>query len=149
LGNIFSENPTWSIGIIFTLLGIIWVHRLLDKRNITQNIRPCILEFKSAFKSKISNDRGIGKFYLGDMASGFIANQSAVQDIMPVLPKRYQRKLKKAWDEYTGKSNGLGYEREEYVKTMWACVELGKPEISDNIEKKFHRLFRCLDDFIK
>jgi hypothetical protein len=149
LGNIFSENPTWSIGIIFTLVGIIWIHRLLDNRNIRQTIRPHVIDFKSSYRSQISNHKGIGKFYEGDMAAGFGDHETAVQDIMPVLPKRYQGKLKKAWDEYTGKGNGLGYSPEEYIRTMWACVELDQPEISDNIENKFHCLFTCLDDFIK
>jgi hypothetical protein len=148
LENIFSENATWSIGIVVSLLGIIAVHRLVEARNIRQSMRQHVNTFKSSFKKQISNSRGIGKFYMGDMASSFSDHESAVQEIIPVLPERYQRKLQKAWDEYTGKNNGLGYEPEEYIRTMWACVELGQPEMSENIEKKFHHLHTCLDDLI-
>jgi hypothetical protein len=151
-----SDSGRWFYVIvaiaIITLLGN-WIaqrisHGLSTIRDRKNNIRSAVQKFKSAFRDQISNARGVGKFYEGDMASGFSQHESAVQYIMSVLPKRYQRKIKKAWDDYTGKGNDLGFSPEEYVRTMWACVELGQPEISENIEKKFHNLFTCLDDFI-
>ena len=151
-----SVSERWFYGIvaltIITLLGG-WItqrisHSLSAIRDRKNNIRSAVKKYKSAFRSQISNVKGVGKFYQGDMASGFSDHEAAVQDILPILPKRYQRKLQYAWNEYTGKGNELGYEPEEYIRTMWACVEFGKQGISDNIENKFHNLFRCLDDFI-
>jgi hypothetical protein len=147
--NKLTVEERWFYGAVISavlvLFSILAKHRLSDARNKKIAIRESVIKYKSSFKFQVANTEGIGHFYMGDMASGFKEHEAAVQEVMPMLPKRYQWKLTRAWYAYAGKHNNHGFSSEEYVQTMWCCVETGQPAHSENIERKFHRLYTCLD----
>lgn len=148
----FSETERWVIGLIVLVGGGIiaqWIgqrisHGLSISREKRSILRSAVNTYKSAFDTEIaalSNDE-IG---LDVFAKAFDRHKDAVDSIRPILPEGYQRKLQKAWDEYRGKDNDLGFEEEEFVQAWSATLFHGGREYFREFIKRFQNLHTCLD----
>jgi hypothetical protein len=114
-------------------------------------IRNAVHAYKSAFSdcaSAIANN----SFDIDTFANDLDRHRAAVDAIRPILPKRYQRKLQKAWDQYCGKGNGGGFSDKEFVAANGAFSCLGScsenREIFKDFLKSFNTLHGCLDDLL-
>ena len=106
------------------------------------------LDYKMAFATciaTISNDC----YAIDSFSADFTLHKSAVDNIRPILSERDQRKLQKAWNEYTGKDKNLGMSGKEYVAAMSAMSVSTNNELFDEFKKNFINLHGCLDNLLK
>ena len=142
-----STFDLWLLGIAGTLilfLAGIWV---TDHRNKMSAIRPAVYAYKSAFAPEIAavaND----SYNFDTFGGAFQRHEAAVNTIRPFLPKRYQRNLQKAWNDYCGKNTDLGLEPEEYVQAFNAFLYSNNREMFGELKNRFAALHGCLDDLL-
>ena len=68
--------------------------------------------------------------------------------VRPILPKRSQRKLQQAWDEYRGKENDLGLDDQGYVAAASAMIYTTDTAPFDDFKKRFTVLHGILDEWV-
>jgi hypothetical protein len=100
MGNIFAENPTWSLGIIFVLFGILAVHRLTVSRNKESKVIQAVADFKDSF-SEIIHD-------LRTPFDGVVFQLDGIQErhwlaktqLELSLSRKGVKRLNKVWGQY-------------------------------------------------
>ena len=101
MSNIFSENPTWSIGIAIGLFGIIAGHRLLSRRDRISAFNRAATEFIDSFHLELREIYPIPtnwpKDIDGYLRARFARLSGAVGKFKRHLPKRKQRSLAEDW----------------------------------------------------
>lgn len=110
-------------------------------------IRNAVHTYKSSFSdcvSAIANN----SFALDTFARDFEKHMTAVDSIRHILPKRHQKKLQKAWDDYCGKNTVLGLEPEEYIQAYNAMLYSTNKEMFNEFKVRFNVLHSCLDGFL-
>jgi hypothetical protein len=109
MGNIFSENIPWSVGIVIGLFGIIAVHRLVLFRDKRKAFVSASTELVSSFAPAISRiDAAIlhvGTLDAPDvnkfLSDNFETHSAAVRRFGSYITSRRRRKTyEKAWKEY-------------------------------------------------
>lgn len=122
-------------------------HRLTCEREKRKELRPYILQFKESFSDQIAMNNGTSTYNNKIIEATLRDQRESVKKIMPLLPKRHQRKLQKTWEYYTGdtKDNGLRFSPEEWIMTM---PNTGLSRYRRKFEKNFKRLHTCLDDLL-
>jgi len=107
---ILIEYRSIFITILVAFIGILGAFAL--QRYLA--IRNAVHTYKSAFSGSLSAI-GNDAFSLDTFTIDFERHKDAVDAVRPILPKRYRRKLQKAWDEYRGKNNNLGFDDVEFI----------------------------------
>lgn len=103
-------------------------------------IRTVVNDFKAEFATEIANIRN-NDAKLGTFIDAFQKHKLAVDTVMPFLPKRHQRKLQKAWDDYCGKGSGIDTEN-------FIAGGSNHPEIYPEFKKRFYTLHSCLNNLL-
>ena len=111
--NIFSNNPTWSIGIIVVLCGF-WLHIYRDRK---ATFRTAAKEFSAIIHTELKdmypewiNDSIYTYAYLG---SKFHTLDRAVKEFRCYLPWYKRKAFRKAWATYY---NEKGEEGEQFYR---------------------------------
>lgn len=94
------------LSITFVLFGILATRRLTLWRSLRDIACSAIVDYKASFAAEISHIRNRTVGY-GTFIDAFPKHKAAVDNIMPILPERHQRKLQSAWDEYCGKGTHI------------------------------------------
>jgi len=150
-GFTLTASDTYFLSAVGALLMALLYPRINDWQHRRGRLRDAVHAYKLAFSDGISAlaNRSIG---LDTFGNDFEAHQAAVDAIRPILPKRYQRKLQKAWDEYRGKGDYGGFNSKEYVEMSGSFLWLGNSEIHKQMggafKKRFNRLYGCLDGLL-
>ena len=118
MNNIFSDNPTWAIGLIFGLFGIIAVHRLLmhrDKKNIFNSaandfINTIHSELKDIYPIPANWPENINGF----LREKFPTLQAAVNAFAKHLPESDQTAFFLAWSIYRLGKDSREIDKQDY-----------------------------------
>ena len=98
---IFFENPTWSIGLVVGLFGIIAGHRLLTRRDRIATFNKAATEFSDCFHSELREIYPIPANWPKDidiyLRARFDSLSEAVGKFKRHLPKRKQRAIERDW----------------------------------------------------
>jgi hypothetical protein len=143
----FTKGQLWLAGVTGPLILLLIRQWFTVHNNRRNTLRTSVHTFKFAFSdcaSAIANDY----FAIDTFTSDFEKHLSAVDTIRPILPKCYQRKLQKAWDEYCGKSNNLGFDDKGFVEATSATVNHPDRALFADFIKRFNALHGCLDDLL-
>lgn len=116
--NIFSSNPTWSIGIIIVLFGIVATHRLLiyrDKKNIFNNAAK---EFSEIIYHELCEIYPIPVNWPENI-EGYLGNkfpvlQSAVNNFARYLTEIEKTEFLNAWAIYRVGEDGSEIDQQDY-----------------------------------
>jgi hypothetical protein len=135
------------LGIIGTTFGSMLNHFFSNKRRRQEIYSKAVIAFKSAFSPEIA---AISKnlYAMDTFPIAFSRHESAVDNIRPILPERYQRKLQEAWNEYCGKDNGVGMESKEFIAACNASLYSTDQELFKSLKKHFQDLHGCLDKLL-
>jgi hypothetical protein len=111
MSNIFSENLTWSIGIIIGLFGIIAAHRLVSFRENRKSMISASSELMSVFAPSIARIDAAIK-HVGNLDSpevneflkeNFENHSTAIEKFRRrIASKRDRKAFEEAWKEYCG-----------------------------------------------
>lgn len=109
MGNIFSDNPTFAVGSIIGLFGILASHRLLVYRERKKQFENAATEFRKAFNQAFV-DIKVGDFgMLAPVSDEKIKTQHiAYLNFRPHLRGQYQRRYDEAWNKYYNDCKNLG-----------------------------------------
>ena len=139
------------LAIAAGLFGILANHWLSQWRSNKDILGNAVLEYKEAFAIGIAAISD-GVYSLDTFSADFIAHQTAVNKIRPILPERYQGKLQKAWNDYRGigsKYEDIGFDAEEFVAAMSAMSYTTNDELFNEFKENFNNLHTCLDKLLK
>jgi len=104
MGNIFANNPPWSIGIIIVLFGIIAAHRLVSHRNKIEIFNKAAKEISDTFHRELKEVYPIPGNWPGNidhyLRARFDNLSEAVGKFKGHLPKRKQKAFSDAWFSY-------------------------------------------------
>lgn len=131
------------IAVLVALIGILGAFSL--QRYIA--IRNAVHAYKSAFtdcSAAIANN----VFAIDTFINDFNRHKAAVDAIRQIIPKRHQRKLQKAWNEYCGKDSGIGFDAKEYVQAINATIHSTDMTLFNDFKTKFNALHGCLNDLL-
>lgn len=136
MDNIFSNNPTWTIGIIFGLFGIIAAYRLHMYRDEHNRFKQASQKLTATFNKELADIYPVGKWpenidvYLRPK---FPVLQAAVEEFARHLNERDSAAFRKAWVTYY---SSYGDERSQcyhhYMPFSGTSVENGKEITYDN-----------------
>lgn len=135
-----SQIDISLLAIAAALFAVLAVHQLTLWRSRRDVVRSAIVDYKAAFAAELSDVRN-GLMGYGTFTDAFPRHKSAVDNIMPVLPVRHQRKLQKAWDEYCGKGTDIDCD-------VFISGSSTHHDLYPEFKKRFCALHGCLDDLL-
>lgn len=101
MANIFADNPTWSIGIIVGLFGVIAAHRLVSYRNKKDFFNKAAKEFSDTFYKELKGVYPIPASWPENidpyLKVRFDNLSEAVGKFKRHLPRRKQDEFSDAW----------------------------------------------------
>jgi hypothetical protein len=101
MGNLFADNPTWSIGILVGLFGIIAAHRLVSYREKRNNFNNAAKVFTNVFHGELKEIYPIPANWPNNidhyLRERFDNLSEAVGEFRDHLPHRKQKAFADAW----------------------------------------------------
>jgi hypothetical protein len=131
-----SEHKSTLTAILVALIGLAGLFPL--RRYLA--VRAAVIAFKGAFVNEIASIRNSATDH-STFTDAFEKHRNAVDTIMPVLRKRHQKKLQKAWNDYCGEGSDIDAE------TFIAGNSI-HPDLFPNFVNRFNELHSCLDDLL-
>lgn len=136
MDNIFSNNPTWTIGIIFGLFGIIAAYRLHMYRDEQNRFKQASQKLTATFNNELADIYPVGRWpenidvYL---RSKFPVLQAAVEEFARHLNKRDSAAFRKAWVSYYSSNCDERCQcYHHYMPFSGSSIENGKETTYDN-----------------
>lgn len=139
----------FALGLIGTTVGAIINHIFGGIQRRQERYSNAVTEYKTAFAPEIADIAN--NCFCSDVSvftEAYFRHKTSVDNIRPILPKRYQRKLQEAWDEYRGKDNNLGFDDEGFIHATSATLFSVDQELFNDFKKRFKKLHNCLDDLL-